>query len=248
LESSELMKRINSFAHRSFRNTADKDYIHARMAYQGDLYPQFLWSSIHALEKYVKCILLLNRVPLPKKRIGHEVCRSLELLKNKDNPVDIKLSEETNKFLERLEKFGAKYRYLEVSWFAGKDELFKLDKAVWEIRKYCNSGVYIYEASPTVYFNAEVYERITKSNTPDKQNTLIPNGWLENVLSHKNHPARSNLVWNNLYYTTANRKVVKNKSGIMFENSPFYLNPELIDAVSKYVIVPKEIKNAHKNG
>ena len=52
-----IMKKVNSFAIRAFRNTADKDYIHARMAYKARLLPQFHWSSLHALEKYAKFLL-----------------------------------------------------------------------------------------------------------------------------------------------------------------------------------------------
>lgn len=62
-----MMQKVNNYALRAFRDTADKDYIHARMAYKAALYPQFLWSSLHSLEKYAKCILILNRVPKPKK-------------------------------------------------------------------------------------------------------------------------------------------------------------------------------------
>ena len=77
-----LTQKVNTFALRSFRDTADKDYIHARMAYRGDLFPQFHWSALHALEKYAKCISILTRIPKPKKRedfINHEVIKSLDL-------------------------------------------------------------------------------------------------------------------------------------------------------------------------
>ncbi len=38
------------------------------------------------------------------------------------------------------------------------------------------------------------------------------------------------------------------KSSVMAENSPFFLYPEIIDEVSKYTIVPREIRNAYKKG
>lgn len=109
-----LMQKVNSFALRAFRDTADKDYIHARMAYRADLFPQFHWSALHALEKYAKCIAILTRISKPKKDIKHEVQRSLDLVTNQ---VDIQLSEQTKNFIKRLEEFGARFRYLEVSWF-----------------------------------------------------------------------------------------------------------------------------------
>jgi hypothetical protein len=37
---------VNDFAIRSFRETADKDYIAARMAYRARLIQPFLWSAL----------------------------------------------------------------------------------------------------------------------------------------------------------------------------------------------------------
>jgi hypothetical protein len=47
-----LQVRVNDFAIRSFRDTADCDYISARMAFRARLIPQFLWSGLQAIEKY----------------------------------------------------------------------------------------------------------------------------------------------------------------------------------------------------
>lgn len=129
MESDDLMRKINSFAQRSFRDNADRDYILARMAYRTQLYPQFLWSSLHALEKYAKCILILTRtkrVNVKKNQfddVGHEVMKALDLL---DKKIEIKLSEQTLDFIKRLES-GARFRYLEVSWYAKRAELTILD-------------------------------------------------------------------------------------------------------------------------
>ena len=64
--SHSIMKKVNSFALRAFRDTADRDYIHARMAYRAGLIPQFRWSALHALEKYAKCITILARILSPR--------------------------------------------------------------------------------------------------------------------------------------------------------------------------------------
>lgn len=69
-ETPEMRALINDFAVRSFRDTADGDYIVARMAHRAGLVPQFLWSSLQAIEKYLKGILLLNRVPSVKATHG----------------------------------------------------------------------------------------------------------------------------------------------------------------------------------
>ena len=70
---------VNDFAIRSFRETADKDYITARMAYRARLIQPFRWSALHCLEKYVKGILLLNRVDA--KNLGHSVLPGIERMK-----------------------------------------------------------------------------------------------------------------------------------------------------------------------
>jgi hypothetical protein len=69
---------INDFATRSFRDVGDYDYISARMAYRARLYPQFLWSGLQTIEKYLKCILLLNRIPA--KGVWHDLDAGLQLL------------------------------------------------------------------------------------------------------------------------------------------------------------------------
>lgn len=237
------MQKINSFAIRAFRETADKDYVHARMAYKASLVPQFLWSSLHALEKYAKCILILNRIPKPTERIGHEVLKPLELVKDK---VDICLSKQTMEFLERLEN-GARFRYYEVSWFVDGPELTVLDRAVWELRRYCNTGLYDYSENGVVVNKLE-HERVKLIDRPTRQNTFIIGGWLESVLNKKSHDAREFLVWSNLYYTKSNRKTARVKSGFYAGNSPFYLHPEIIEEVRKYVFVPKEIVKAYQEG
>jgi HEPN domain-containing protein len=53
---------LKDFAFRSFFEIADGDYIAARTLYRAKLLPQFLSASQQALEKYLKYILLLNRI------------------------------------------------------------------------------------------------------------------------------------------------------------------------------------------
>ncbi|MCZ6489671.1 MAG: hypothetical protein O7A06_03955, partial [Acidobacteria bacterium] len=57
---------LNDFAIRSFRDIGDADYIVARMACRARLVTQFLWASQQMIEKYLKCILLLHRIPATK--------------------------------------------------------------------------------------------------------------------------------------------------------------------------------------
>lgn len=244
--SHNMMQKVNSFALRAYRDTADKDYILARIAYKTDLFPQFHWSALHALEKYAKCIAILTRIPKPKKDyIKHEVNRSLELISEK---LDIALSEQTKKFIARLEEYGARFRYLEISWFINDCELAKLDRAVWELRRFCNAELYVYSGDHFVSVCNDKHEAIRSIEKPNKINTLVPGGYLEKTLENRKSRARPDLVWCNLYYTNSNRKSVLMKSGKLAENSPFSLHPEIIEEVSKYTFVPDEIKNVYKSG
>lgn len=241
--SHSMMQKVNSFALRAFRDTADKDYIHARMAYRADLFPQFHWSALHALEKYAKCISILIRIPKPNHPIKHEVERSLELISEK---IDIDLSKQTKDFIKRLEKYGARFRYLEVSWFIIDCELAILDRAVWELRRFCNAALYEYSNNQFVSISLEKHNQIKAIDKPNKINTFIQGGFIEKTLKKRDSRTRPDLVWCNLYYSASNRKKVYMKSGTMAENAPFYLHPEIIDEVSKYTFVPGEIRKAYK--
>lgn len=241
--SHNMMQKVNSFALRAFRDTADRDYIHARMAYRADLFPQFHWSALHALEKYAKCISILVRIPKPKRPIRHEVKRSLDLISEK---LDVTLSVQTKQFIKRLEEFGARFRYLEVSWFTKDCELALLDRAVWELRRFCNAELYEYSGNQFVSVSQNKYDEIKSIARLSKENNLISGGFLEQTLDRRSSRSRPDLVWCNMYYSTSKRKRIYIKSTIMAENSPFFLFPEIIDEVSKYTVVPKEIRDAYK--
>ncbi|WP_177186345.1 HEPN domain-containing protein [Nitrosomonas sp. Nm166] len=123
---------INNFATRSFRNTADLDYIAARMCYRAALYSQFLWSALQAFEKYYKAILLYNRIVA--KDIKHDLAIAQKYAKKLCFVIE--LSASSIKLLEHLNSYG-QYRYLEVSYFVKGSVFAELDKAVWELRRYC---------------------------------------------------------------------------------------------------------------
>jgi hypothetical protein len=54
---------------------ADRGYVVARMAYRMRLPSQFMWSALQAIEKYLKCILVLNRVS--SRSLGHDLGKAL---------------------------------------------------------------------------------------------------------------------------------------------------------------------------
>ena len=228
-----------NFAIRSFRETADKDYIAARLAYRCGLYQQFLWSALHSLEKYAKCILILNKVKAPK---GHSVIPSLNKMRQfgKFKP---DISEESLKFIKQLEEYGAEYRYYEVSYSVEPFDIIRFDKAVWEIRRYCQPLDYniVDTDGKSINLLALELDRIHRAKKKEEKGTCILGGTLEKILEKRGDPARGALVWNNLFWSESSRKSVKMVSTWESGNSPFFMHPEIIEEVIKYVHIPERI-------
>ncbi|MHB8653844.1 MAG: HEPN domain-containing protein [Terriglobia bacterium] len=125
---------VNDFAIRSFRDIADGDYIVARMACRSVLVTQYLWASQQAIEKYLKCILLLNRIPACE--VKHDLGAALSKVNN-SGKLALNLTAATKKFIEYLDAYG-RFRYLEISQHAFDADIVSLDRAVWELRRYCD--------------------------------------------------------------------------------------------------------------
>jgi HEPN domain-containing protein len=230
---------VNDFAIRSFRETADKDYIAARMAYRARLIQPFRWSALHCLEKYVKGILVLNRV---KAHRGHSVLPGIERMKQ-HGKFELDLSAETVKFIKKLEDYGAEYRYYEVSYDIQPFDIARLDRAVWELRRYCQTlDCDIVDMNgKTMSLLTQELDRVHRAKAKHEKGTCVMGGFLEQIIEKKDHPAREALIWNNLFFGPSRRKGVKMRPDWEAGNSPFYLYPEIIDEVIKYVYIPKDI-------
>lgn len=231
---------VNDFALRSFRETADKDYITARMAYRARLIQPFRWSALHCLEKYVKGILLLNRVNA--KNLGHSVLPGIERM-TMHGKFELELSADTVKFIKSLEDDGADDRYYLVSYDIEPFDIVRFDRAVWELRRYCQPLDYetIDMSGKTVTLLTDELDRVHRAKEKHEKGTCITGGILEKIIEKKDHPAREALIWKNLYFGPSRRKAVKMRSNWEAGNSPFFLYPEIIDEVSKYVNIPKDI-------
>ena len=230
---------VNDFAIRSFRETADKDYIAARMAYRARLIQPFLWSALHCLEKYIKGILVLNRVAAHR---GHSVIPGIERMKQ-HGKFELDLSADTVQFIKKLEDYGAEYRYYEVSYDIQPFDIIRFDYAVWELRRYCQPLDY-----DIVDVNGKKenmlpleLDRIHRAKANHEKGTCFMGGILEKIIEKKDDPAREALIWNNLFFGPSRRKSVKMQSSWESGNSPFFLHPEIIDEVLKYVYMPKNI-------
>lgn len=230
---------VNDFAIRSFRETADKDYVAARMAYRARLIQPFLWSALHCLEKYVKGILVFNRVKAHK---GHSVLPGIERMKQ-HGKFELDLSADTVQFIKKLEDYGAEYRYYEVSYEIEPFDIIRFDRAVWELRRYCQPLDYDIAGADgeTLNFLTLELDRIRRAKANHEKGTCITGGILEMIIEKKEHPAREALIWKNLFFGPSRRKGVKMQSNWESGNSPFFLHPEIIDEVLKYVYIPKDI-------
>lgn len=238
-----LDQKVNYFALTTFRDTADRDYVHARIAFFSGLHQQFRWSSLHCLEKYVKCILLLNRIDT--KKIGHNVTIGLARIKEKFD-LGIELSDEANAFIQKIED-GGKDRYFEVSYDADGLDFNLLDLTVWEIRRYCQT-LYLYDS---VGYEKERQlqenlNRIRSALLAVQKGTCITGGWLEEVIVNKKHPARKALILQNLYFGSGTRKKVTYPDSYHFGNAPLYVFPEILEEVAKYVTLDHDYKKGYE--
>jgi len=185
---------LNTFARQAFRDVADKDYILARTCYRMGLINQFFWCGLQAVEKYLKAILLFNN----KKtlNLNHDIKKSLKRVEG-IKKAELDIDEKDREFVRQLNKFGNN-RYLTKSFDSDGNELFKLDKLVWGIRRYCNVFGYVLTSSE---FKKDIYEAQIKDielkfykDYPNK--FQIFGGYLEKVLKMNiRNSQRENLVW-----------------------------------------------------
>ncbi len=238
-----LDAHLNSFATRCFRNVADCDYISARMCYRAGLISQFHWAALQAFEKYFKAILLYNRIKA--KNIRHNLADAQKLTQRA--PFTIRLSDVSKKLLSHLNDYG-RFRYLETSYFIRGPKLVELDKAVWELRRYCRVLDYelpIPSKGPKSMLKLELERNENAERLPFQQFHII-GGKLEAILKKKTDPARAPLIWQNGFYGSSRRKRVSVPMHSYSENSPLFLHPQLIDHVLEFIHIPKDVVAAYR--
>lgn len=234
---------INDFINRSFREVADKDYIAARISYRYGLAQQFLWFSQQALEKYLKAILLYNGKPT--KNLNHNVMAALSEVHNIDD-IPFKIPKDVEAFVKYVDDYGVN-RYFEYPYYLIGHECLQLDKAVWNIRRYCFQMRSSLKKQDGTVVDLFPYE-IEKANHPffiDKPNKYsISGGYLEKVLNDKRSTLRKQLVWKNFYYGSYAKKTVRNyKKQSSSANPTHYLHPEVFNELDKLVKFSKPVRD-----
>jgi len=177
---------LSEFARESFRKTADQDYIAARISYKAVLIEPFLWSAFHAIEKYLKAILLFNAIPA--KIYGHDIEKLLNEVKKIRN-IDLELPQNVENFIQYLNQYGEN-RYFEGCSLLEECALDNLDETVWYIRNCCHDYHVHYPHSPKTPLVQQI-------QNPKRWGNI--SGFLEEVIK-KELPAYSCLIWNNWFF------------------------------------------------
>ena len=214
---------LNDFAIRCFRDEGDSDYISARMAFRAEITTS-LWASQQMLEKYVKCILLLNRIP--GKDVRHDVRKGLTLI-NASGKMQLDLTPNTQRFIDHIDTYG-QYRYFEVSRFIDTSNIVNLDRAAWELRRYCT-----HDPAPR---QLKLVRGVT---TPKFE---LSGGYLESIIDDDKSQAREPLLWRNFFFGRRQRRFWRNHSfRIKASNAPLHMHPEILEEVLKYVHLPNRL-------
>lgn len=219
---------MNDFAVRCFSEIADGDYVAARMANRAALAVQYLWASQQAIEKYLKCILLLNRIAA--KEVQHDLGAALSAI-DTSGKLALDLTRPTQEFIKYLDTYG-RFRYLEISHFASGRSIIMLDRAVWELRRFCTLDLASHQIKLRHDFPAP--------------KVRLPGGRLEEIIDTPGHPAREPLLWQNAFFGKRVRRRVKVNAWREATNSPLSLNPQILDEVVKYVHLSKELQKAYR--
>jgi len=222
---------LNEFALRSFRDVADGDYIAARMAYRAELLLQAFWASQQALEKYLKGILLFRRIPCTKRTDS-----LTELLEKLEPTFPLDLSTGARRFITFINEWDVD-RYFTFPYMSDGDELFKLDEAVWEVRRYCIplGRRMSPQGMPVAELDLQYIES-ARDRPPQLFRTTVP-GVIEHELDPKS-PAHKALTWKNLYFGNPKTKSVRHALKSTSHNSPLFRHPEIIDDLKKFVYIP----------
>lgn len=231
---SDLQINLNQIAIYCFRNIADGDYISARTLFRYDLIHQAYWSSLQAIEKYLKAILLFNGKSILK--LSHDLNASLELI-NSIKEIKFSLPKDVLSFIDDINNEGAN-RYYEYPYGFEKMSLFKLDNSVWHIRKYCSylKGQINVEGElvDLLPFSLNQIENKNYIDKPYKYKLF--GGELENILQDKKSLKREQLVWNNKYYgSKKKRKVILRHVISTYGKPPHFEDKNIFDEIKNYV-------------
>lgn len=238
----EIRGGRNAFIEGSFRDTADRDYIAARILYRHQLTEQFLWNALQAIEKYLKAILLFNGQSV--KHLNHNIEKALAEA-TRIEAFSFHVTQKVESFVSYLNVQGPDRYYLQPRFTEGH-ELQLLDSSVWQIRRFCDDFFFPYKGRKLQELNAARLRYVQTSEIHKKKAAfrLDSRGFLETVLDGGKHPVlRSALVHNNLFFSgSRKRSSVTYQKWKMWSQSPNFTYPEILEWARNNVMLPKSVK------
>ncbi len=237
------------FVIRSFRDTADKDYINARICYFCKLDNQFFWSSLQALEKYLKSILLFSGINT--KDLSHDIVKSLNRLQEiNDLAFDFINDKRLTDFIQYILLQGNN-RYNDKSRYLKPYTLFELDRSVWMIRRYCQQIRKFCRGKNDISkfpINQTTLDNIEVDSSKNPHQFSISGGYLEIIINSKDSLARKYLVLKNPYFGKNRKKTIKKYPNRISSSKPeYYFNPNVFKYLEKIVYFNKNLKNEVNN-
>jgi HEPN domain-containing protein len=225
----------------SFRDVADRDYLSARLLNKHKLFQVSVWSSLQAVEKYLKGVLLFSYQSTKEYRHDltdlWQAVERLPILK-------AELPFDCIEFLKYLTTQGAN-RYLDYPLSFQGDELFRLDRCVWHIRQYCQDFHLLPGAGALHLGESEgLLASLPREATPQAVKSFrIPYGYLEGLLDDLGNPLRATLIWKNAYYGKYKKPHKQYAATMSWERPIYMIRPELLGYVEKVADIPKATLN-----
>ena len=229
------------FVDRSFRDSADGDYLGARVLHRHRLFAQFLWAAHQAVEKYLKAILLYHLSSA--RHLGHDLNAAFKRVCSiPDLPVAV--PKDVPEFIGYLNQQGPN-RYFEWGSYTLGHELLQLDRTVWHLRRYCrwmrDSGGHDAGRLQREVAAIETFP-ITQASR-----FRIEGGYLEKVLAEPRTALYRQLVWKNLWFGRRVRLKIKYRpTGFRAANPTHIVRPDVYSDLAKVVDFSKAIKDLFK--
>lgn len=225
-----------------FRDIADEDYIAARLLFRSWFHEQYIILWQQAIEKYLKSILLYNKIKLVKEewkdKWKNKFWHNLEELLNEVDKIP------HISWLDFLNMFDVKRYFLytfngaenvkyRVNWSSSSPQsLTYLDQFVFYYRWFCRSNF--------INFSDGKIKHRSEYNYYPYNNFWI----LRDIIRKKQNTVKyENLIWKNPYWWKRKKGKIVISWKNSFKNPIFWWNQEL-EFISEYIFIPIWLKKS----
>jgi hypothetical protein len=239
LEPGPIRAMRDSFITGSLRDTADNDYIAARILHRNELLGQFLWASLQAVEKYLKAIILFHDGFT--KNLRHDIGAALDQALAIER-LGMRISDRTRHFVTYLNEQGQN-RYFTYPRHTKGRELLELDHAVWQIRRYCRNFFFPHEHD--LFLRHQEYDLQHTHDIGDKclpLHRVDKRGLLEEALDTDKYPIlRKALIYKNFYYGCRYRQSVAYRRTEHWTQPHNLIFPEILEWANDRILLGNEV-------